>query len=113
MSEINKEIENVAYGQKFILYAILINIVAAIAKFAIGNIAIVFNIAAIALSLVGLFRLSSGLGYKTITKILLCICFFIPLVNIITLVVLSSKATGVLREAGYKVGLLGAKLKNA
>jgi len=34
---------------------------------------------------------------------------FVPLVGLITLLVLNAKATNRLREAGYQVGLLGAR----
>ena len=56
----------------------------------------------------GILRISSGLGYGTGTKVILVILMFVPLVGLITLLVLNAKATNRLREAGYKVGLLGA-----
>ena len=46
--------------------------------------------------------------FSIVAKILLVILMFVPLVNLITLLVLNARATRRLREAGYKVGLLGA-----
>jgi len=41
-------------------------------------------------------------------KIVIGVCMFIPLVSLITLLLLNSRATTALRAAGYRVGLLGA-----
>jgi hypothetical protein len=60
------------------------------------------------MGLVGFFMLASGLGYSVLLIILLAILMLIPLINVITLLVLNSRATAVLRAGGYKVGLLGA-----
>ena len=101
-------IEKVASGQKLIIYAILINIASILLQLALGPVAGLLNLVAIVLSLVGIVRLASGLGYSLAIKILLIILMFIPLINLITLLVINSKAINKLREAGYKVGLMGA-----
>jgi len=61
------------------------------------------------MSFVGMFRLAGGLGYSTAVKILLVVLLLVPLVGLITLLVLNSRATKALQAAGYKVGLLGAR----
>jgi hypothetical protein len=61
------------------------------------------------LAIVGLYRLASGLGYSTGVKVLLFVLMIVPLVSLVTLFYLNSKATPLLRRAGYKVGLLGAR----
>lgn len=103
-------IEDVKDGQKMILYSIAIYIFglllsAVLPEFIIG----IGLIGAMVLGVVGFFRLTKGLGYSTGKKILLFILLLIPLVSLITLVLLSGKATEKLRAAGYKVGLLGAQ----
>lgn len=103
-------IENVALGQKFIIYAILVNFLSMGLQFAVGEIAGLIGIVAIGLSLIGMFRLASGLGYSMASTVLLVIFMLVPLVNIITLLILSSRATKALRSAGFKVGLLGASI---
>ena len=106
--EKTERIEKVASGQKLIIYAILINIASILLQLALGPVAALLNLVAIVLSLVGIVRLASGLGYSLAIKIILIILMFIPLINLITLLVINSKAINKLREAGYKVGLMGA-----
>jgi len=102
-------IEKVAYGQKLIIYAILVQFLTVGLQAAFGDIAGLVGIIAIAMSLVGILHLASGLGYSISAKIVLVILILVPLVGLITLLVLNSRATKVLRAAGYKVGLLGAR----
>ena len=103
-----ESIEKVASGQKMIIYAILVNFLTIALQMAIGDIAGLLGIVAIVMSLIGFFRLASGLGFSIGAKIGLVILLLIPLIGRITLLVLNSRATKALREAGYKVGLLGA-----
>jgi hypothetical protein len=60
-------------------------------------------------SLVGVVRLSSGLGRSTGAKIVFMVLTFVPLANLVSWIVLSVQATRALRAAGWSVGLLGAK----
>ena len=108
-SSTTQPIEKVASGQKLILYAILVNFLTIGLQMAIGDMAGLLGIVAIVMSLVGFFRLATGLGYSTGAKIGLVVLLLIPFVGLITLLILNSRATKALREAGYKVGLLGAK----
>lgn len=100
--------EKVASGQKLVLWAVLLNLITYGLTYVIGDIALLLGIGAIVLSLVGLFKLASGLAYSTGAAIGFLILLFIPLIGLITLLVLNSKATKALRAAGYKVGLFGA-----
>ena len=102
-------IEEVASGQKLVIYAILVYLAIILVRSAAGPIAGVLAIVSLVLSLMGILRISNGLGYGTGTKVLLVILMFVPLVGLITLLVLNAKATSRLREAGYQVGLLGAR----
>ena len=102
-------IEKVASGQKLIIYAILVQFLTIGLQAAFGDIAGLVAIVAVIMSLVGMFRLASGLGSSTGVKILLVILLLVPLVGLMTLLVLNSRATKALRNAGYKVGLLGAR----
>jgi hypothetical protein len=100
-------LEKVASGQKLIISSILVNVLGFGLQAAFGDIAGLVGLVAIVMSLVGMFRLASGLGYSTGAKIGLVILLLVPLVGLITLLVLNSRATKTLRGAGYKVGLLG------
>jgi len=53
-------------------------------------------VVALGMSLVGIFRVASGMGSGIVLKILL------------VLLILNSRATRFPREAGYTVGLMGA-----
>jgi hypothetical protein len=102
-------LNEVAGGQKLIIYSIVLNVVAMAGQHSFGIwLVSVVSLAAMVMSIVGIIRLSSGLGYSSVSKVLLVIGCLIPLINLIILLVLSMKATSRLREVGYKVGLLGA-----
>lgn len=103
-----EEVEKVKKGQKMIIYAILINLSAYLVQMAVGQVAVLVTLASTIVALVGLYYLSKGLGMSILTKIFVLILLFIPLLNILTMLVINSKATARLRAAGYKVGLLGA-----
>jgi len=102
------DLQQIASGQKLIIYSIILNFVTIALQRSSGGLALAASLVAIVMSFIGILRLCGGFGYSTGAKVLLVIGSFIPLVNLVILVVLSMKATGRLREAGYKVGLLGA-----
>jgi len=116
-------IEKVRSGQRFILFAIILNLLVVAIAFLVpktesldgvfGILNIIALLTGVVLAIVGVVRLSSGLGYGIAARILIIISMFIPLVSLLVLLMLSSKATAVLRSAGYKVGLLGAAPKAA
>ncbi len=101
--------EDIASGQKLIIYAILVQFLTVGLQAAFGGVAGLIGIIAIVMSLLGMFRLASGLGYSIGVIIVLVILLLVPLIGLITLLVLNSRATKALREAGYTVGLLGAR----
>jgi hypothetical protein len=63
---------------------------------------------AFVLSVVGQWRMAGGLGISTGLRVLMVILLFIPLMNIVLLLILSSRTTRSLRQAGYRVGFFGA-----
>lgn len=106
----DENVQRVISGQKLILYAILVNLLANFTANAVPAFGIIAFIVAIGMSITGLARLGKGLGYHTVVVVLLCISMILPLINLIVLLVVNSRATKRIREAGYKVGLMGAKL---
>ena len=102
-------IKKLASGQKLVIYAVLVNFLTIGLQVAFGDIAGLVAIIAVVLSVIGIFRLASGFSYSVGIKILLVALMFIPLINIIALLKLNSRATKALRAAGFKVGLLGAR----
>ena len=69
-----------------------------IASFGVGIVAMVF-----------VFLLATKI-YSTGVGVLLGILTLIPLIGLIVLLIVNAKATGILKQNGIKVGLLGAKM---
>jgi biotin transporter BioY len=105
-----------AKGQKMIIWAIalyfpIVGSSSAMPRGAPASLAVLFLAAfvgIIVLSLVGVLRLSRGLGIPLALRILFGVMIFVPLLNILILALLSSQATKSLRKAGYRVGFFGA-----
>lgn len=101
-----------ASGQKIMIYSILLNfLVRAVGSVrGIPDILLLILFACVALyAASGVVRICTGLGKSQGEKIAFMVMVFIPLVNLLGLLYLSSKATTLLRKAGWKVGLLGAR----
>ena len=98
-------------GQKLIIYAILVYLAVVLLAANAGQIAQLLIIVPLIMSIVGVARISTGMKHPIWWRIVLVILLFIPLINIITLASLSSRATLRLRDAGFKVGLLGARAR--
>lgn len=102
----------VASGQKTVIYCLIANFVlsgAARQGSIPPLIASVLYIATAVVSLFGIVRICSGLGMGTSGKVLFMVLAFVPLANLVALVYLSSKTNRLLRDNGWRVGLLGAK----
>src|SRR5688572_6251433 len=100
-------IEDVADGQRLIIFAILLYIVTAVLISTSGEIFGLLGFGSIVLAIVGLLKLADGLGYPTGIKALLIVLAFVPLASLIMLLIVNGKATEALKAAGYKVGLFG------
>ncbi len=100
-------IENVAKAQKLVIYAIVLyfaGVVLAAYFESVGNAVLIISIL---LGLFGVIKLVISLGDSIIARILYIILMFIPLVSLLVLIILNSRASARLREHGYKVGLFG------
>jgi hypothetical protein len=102
------DIETVAAGQKLVIYAILVYFLAVFVRMALGPLGLVVALGALGLALAGVVRLCTGMGDSTVTKVLCVVLMFVPLVGLVVLLVLNSRAISRLRAAGYRVGFLGA-----
>jgi hypothetical protein len=99
-------------GQKMVIYSILLNLLLSAAErnhVMPDTVNFMLTVCIAVYALVGVVRICSGLGKTQNQKILFMVMAFFPLINVLALVYLSAKTTKVLREAGWKVGLLGAK----
>jgi hypothetical protein len=110
--EDEKGIEDVRTGQRLVIFAVLLNLVSLVLSLAaLGLLSLPLQLITLVLSFMGVLRLARGFGMSTLARIGLVILMLVPLVNLLTLVILSSRATARLREAGYRVGLMGARAK--
>ncbi|WP_172205348.1 hypothetical protein [Niveibacterium sp. COAC-50] len=101
-------LNRIASGQRLIVISILVTLGAAALAAAVGVLGQALQVVGLLVSLWGTYRLASALSGATWITVLCLILMVIPLVNLITMLVLSSRATRTLKKAGYKVGLLGA-----
>ncbi len=115
-------IERVITGQRLVIYAIAIQLLifslymmlGAIANLimipsALLAIANLIIIPSIILAIVGTYFLTSGLRYSIFVQIFIYILLVMPYINLLTLALLNSQATRVLKAAGYPVGFLGVR----
>lgn len=102
-------LDDVASGQKLIIYAILLYCLCAALKAVIGPLVLLPALVCLGLSWTGIYRISRGLDYPMWARIILLALMLIPLIGLVVLLMLSSRATARLKAAGYSVGLLGAR----
>ena len=86
--------------------AMILNAIAASGQIAaLSVVVLVMLIPLLIFMIISVLRLAKAMGFS---QILFVILMFIPCVSLIALLLLSDKATKQLRQAGIKVGFLGA-----
>lgn len=104
----DESIEDVRMGQRLVVIAFVMNIVVGGLGGVHPALPVVMALGALIVGVWGIVRLARGFGWGWGMIVLCLLLMIVPLVNLITLLALNSKATRRLREAGYRVGLLGA-----
>lgn len=108
-----EDLKSVAMYQKGVLVCILINLIVIFGRFFVPeNVQLIMGLLYIPVGLAGtvfIFLLAIKL-YSTGLGVLFGLLTFIPCIGLIVLLVVNNKATTVLQQNGYKVGLLGANL---
>ena len=107
------DLKSVVQYQKGILVCILIYLIAMICQFAMPvELRPIIGLGVLVIGLVGtvLVFLLAIKVYSTGVGVLLGILTLIPCISLIVLLVVNGKATGILKQNGIKVGLLGANL---
>ncbi len=99
---------DVASGQKLVVYACMVYLAAGGLQPSVGPAASLLALPALVMALIGVFQVVTGLSWSPLAKAFTLVLMFVPLINLITLLVVNSKATSALRNAGYRVGFLGA-----
>jgi hypothetical protein len=97
-------VNRLASGQKLAILAVILGLV--------GNLYWPVMFISLPLMLYSMFRMSHALRLSTVATTLLLIAMFVPVVGLICLLAVNARATSRLREAGIKVGLLGARTKD-
>jgi hypothetical protein len=111
------KIEQVRVGQRWLVGAILLTLsfLPALALLGPGGgttLALSLMVASSLLAICGMWRVSRGLGSGTVASIvLLCLLMSVPVISLIVMIAVYLQARRALRQAGYTVGLLGAKAK--
>lgn len=101
-----------AHGQKIVIYGIVLNLILQAAErsqILTGIFADVVFIFLTGYTLLGVAKICTSLGKSQNQKIGLMVLAFVPLIGLIVLVALNVKVSRMLRNAGWQVGLLGAK----
>ncbi|WP_460830105.1 hypothetical protein [Lysobacter humi (ex Lee et al. 2017)] len=102
-------LDDVAYGQKSIIWAILLYLAAPL----LGALWFFLLIAAILISIglgwSGIYKITRGLRYPLWARLLCLAAMLVPLVSLLALLFLNNRATARLKQAGFSVGLLGAR----
>lgn len=104
-----EKVQKMIGGQKLLLYAMLVFIGANILSSRVPILGLAMFLAAAVMAVFGLAKVCSALGYHVVSTVLLCVTMIIPLLNLIILFVVNRQATARIREAGFEVGLMGAK----
>jgi hypothetical protein len=99
----------IASGQRQVMFALLAQIAASVLAGAVPQLGLLLLIGALIYAVVALVRLASALGMSVVSRVLLCLGLVIPLVSLLVLAVLSSRASRRLRAGGFRIGFLGAK----
>lgn len=107
--EVIESLNRIARGQRQVMFALLAQIVASVLARISPQIGLLLLIAAFIYSVIALVRLTSALGISVVSRVLLCLGLLIPLVSLLVLAVLSSRASRRLRAGGFRIGFLGAK----
>ncbi|HEY1785078.1 MAG TPA: zinc ribbon domain-containing protein [Pirellulales bacterium] len=112
----------IAYRQKLVLYALLLNIVTLVANLVVKQFPestttqLLFTLIALVMMGQSVFyiwawyKLGIALGISQVKIWLGAVCLILPCFSLIALLIMISRATAVLQAAGVHVGLLGANL---
>lgn len=113
-----ERLEKVRTGQRLVIWSILLYFgMGALSALSgsdpalaslLGLLILVMVVAMFIMSFMGLFRMWSGLDTPMVYRVLMFLFMFVPLIGLLILVRSSAQATKMLKENGYRVGLLGA-----
>ena len=106
-----ERLNRVAAGQRLVIIALLISIGSIALQAASPALGLIGSLLGSLVAIIGIVRLAGALGSGVLARILYAIAMLVPLINLLIMVLLSTRATKQLRAGGYRVGLLGASRK--
>ncbi|MEQ1905458.1 MAG: GYF domain-containing protein [Pirellulaceae bacterium] len=102
----DKRVFEIAKNQKYVIYVILAQLVTMLVAGIVWPLAPFLFIATWVLQVLTVFKFFIVV-YKKETGIILGILSLIPILGLIILLLVNNKATSILRDNGFKIGLLG------
>ncbi|OFZ41328.1 MAG: hypothetical protein A2485_09650 [Bdellovibrionales bacterium RIFOXYC12_FULL_39_17] len=96
----DESLDDLIKSQKTLIYSVIFGVVA---QFIIPLLFL-----SIPYSIYAIIKITGALKITGITTIILILLMFIPIVNIICILILNGKATAKLEKAGIRVGMFGA-----
>lgn len=101
---------NAGRGQRLVIISIVLNFLSgALVKTDYFDLAIFLGLWAAVMAIMGVLQLGKALNFAVYKRVLFLVALFLPLINIVVLIYLSVRATTILRDAGYEVGLFGMR----
>lgn len=102
-------IEKVALGLTLVLWAagalLLAIVTAALEKQVAG----IFNLACFLLALGGVVLMAWGQGLPVVVRVVLAMLMFVPIVNLVIVLVMAARAMKALKASGYRVGFMSVR----
>ncbi len=106
----HERLPSVATGQRLLLCSLVGFIVFSLLKVSLpGLLGFFLGWLALGMSIVGMVKVCRGTGMPTFATVGCVLCLFLPLVNLVVILFVNSRATKHLRAGGYSVGFLGAR----
>lgn len=103
------ELRQICKSQNLLMYAVLAGFSAyLLVKIPVIGLVLVLVIAAF--EIYAVYKLGSALRINPVLVIVLCLCMFIPCVSLLLLVLLSGRASKVLKANGVRVGIMGGNI---
>ena len=105
------DVFRVGAGQKLAALSMFVYFVAAALAQHWGelNVSLYLAIWGMVMGVFAVWLVGKGLDFPLWSRVLALLCLFIPLANFVILLSMSVRATSALRQAGFDVGLFGAR----
>ncbi len=107
-----EELRHICWAQNLLMWAVLANIVGALLIKVLPFVGLVIAVGILAYILYALCQLTYALRFPVWVMLLLCLTMCIPIISLLVLVIVSGRASKVLKAAGVRVGIMGGKIED-